>query len=89
LIAQGTVDSHLSLKNDAPFSQIIGSEDERRNGRNTTLATGIIGTAVGPPNGNANILPRFGGAFLWGHRPDIFREEFEGGRVVLPPALLP
>ena len=26
--------------------------------------------------------PRFGGAFLWGHRPDIFRDEIEGGRVV-------
>jgi hypothetical protein len=31
----------------------------------------------------------FGGAFLLGHRPDIFRDEIERGRVVLPLALLP
>jgi hypothetical protein len=64
-----------------------------RSGRNTTLAPSIIGTAGRPParlcKRLTNTSPRFGGAFLWGHRPDIFRDEIEGGRVVLPLALLP
>ena len=35
------------------------------------------------------LRPASAGLFLWGHPPDIFRDEFKGGRVVLPPALLP
>jgi hypothetical protein len=75
----------LMARRDSVAPTIDGPGASETGEQEQMLSPGIIGTVGRPRQFASNmthLAPVSAGLFLWGHRPDIFRDEIEGGRVV-------